>query len=249
MHVGFLARSVRDIGLALSIASGPDGEDWHAVPVPPPEPPASRVAPLPRLRVGVLAERGFGLVDAEVASTVRRAAEALAEAGADVDEATIPALEQTDWNVLTMILYSVGGGPYLDRVIAGRHDQLHPALQRRLSVRPTSLDDYVAAEEAVEELRRDLAVFFSAHDLLLCPTGLVAAHGHDADEVEIAGERVAPRTAMRATIPFDLSGSPALSVPFGRGESGLPIGVQLVGRDFDEASVLSGGIGLELARG
>ena len=148
-----------------------------------------------------------------------------------------------------MILYSAGGGPYLDRVIAGRHDQLHPALQRRLSVRPTSLDDYVAAEEAVEGLRRDLAAFFADHDLLLCPTGLVTAHGHDAAEVEIAGEVLAPRTAMRATIPFDLSGSPALSVPFGQSERALPIGVQLVGRDFDEASVLAAGVALERARG
>lgn len=249
MHVGFLARSVRDIGLALSVTAGPDGADWHAVPVPPPAPPGDGADAPPALRVGVLAEGGFGRIDPEVAATVRRAAGALADAGADVGDASIPSLESNDWNVLTMILYSAGGGPYLDRVIAGRHDELHPALQRRLSVRPNSLDDYVAAEEAVEELRRDLAAFFSGHDLLLCPTGLVAAHGHDAEEVEIAGERLAPRTAMRATIPFDLSGSPALSVPFGRSDSGLPIGVQLVGRDFDEATVLAAGILLERARG
>jgi Asp-tRNA(Asn)/Glu-tRNA(Gln) amidotransferase A subunit family amidase len=54
---------------------------------------------------------------------------------------------------------------------------------------------------------------------------------------------------MRATIPFDLSGSPALSVPFARSADGLPIGVQLVGRRFDEATVLQAGIRLEQARG
>ena len=54
---------------------------------------------------------------------------------------------------------------------------------------------------------------------------------------------------MRATIPFDLTGSPALSVPFGWSDDGLPIGVQIVGRHFDEENVLRVGMALERLRG
>ena len=248
MHVGFLARSARDVALALSVTAGPDEEDWHAVPVPAPAVPAEGGA-VPPLRIGAVMDGLFPAVDPEVAETFERAAEALRGVGCVVEPESVRGLEAHDWNALTMNLYSVGAGPYADAVIAGRHAELHPALQRRLSVRPDSLADYVAAEYAVEELRRDLAAFFVRHDLLLCPTVPITAHGHDAAEVVIAGETFAPRVTMRATIPWDLTGSPALSVPFAWSAEGLPIGIQLVGRDFDEGTVLRAGKALEEIRG
>lgn len=244
MHVGFLARSVRDIALALSLTAGPDGVDWHAVPVPPPGIPGGDVA---GLRVGVVGG-DFGAVDPAVAAVLERAGAALADAGCAVEEAGIPGLARHDWNVLTMTMYGIGGGPYLDGVIAGRHAELHPMLQRRLAARSDSLPDYVACEYAVEELRRDLLACFARHDVLLCPTGPVVAHGHDASEVVIDGAAYPARASMRSTIPWDISGSPALSVPFGQSD-GLPVGVQVVGRHFDEETVLSVGMALERARG
>jgi aspartyl-tRNA(Asn)/glutamyl-tRNA(Gln) amidotransferase subunit A len=244
MHVGFLARSARDIALALSLAAGPDGEDPYAVPVPAP---AALDGQLPRgLRVGVVTA-DFGAVDPVVLATVARAAGILEELGCAIDASTVPGLAGHDWNAATMVLYSGGGGPYFQRLVAGRHDELHPALQRRLSVRVESLADYVAAEEAVDELRLDMARFFLEHDVLLCPTVPVPAHGNDAEEVLIDGAVYPPRTAMRTTIPWDLSGSPALSVPLALSPEGLPIGVQLVGRHFDDALVLTVGLALEPA--
>ncbi|MCC6222105.1 MAG: amidase [Thermoleophilia bacterium] len=244
MHVGFLARSVRDVALALSLSAGPDGADWHAVPVPPPGIPGGDVA---GLRVGVVGG-DFGAADPAVTAVLERAAAALADAGCTVAEAEVPGLARHDWNTLTMTMYGIGGGPYLDGVIAGRHAELHPMLQRRLAARSDSLPDYVACEYAVEELRRDVLAFFARHDVLLCPTGPVVAHGHDALEVEIDGAAYPARATMRSTIPWDLSGSPALSVPFGSSE-GLPVGVQVVGRHFDEETVLATGMALERARG
>jgi Asp-tRNA(Asn)/Glu-tRNA(Gln) amidotransferase A subunit family amidase len=246
MHAGPLARSVSDVSLALAVLAGPDGSDWHAAHVPPPEPVASSVGS--PLRVGVLDDHGFGPVDGRVVDAVRRAASALSHAGHDVDAAVIPGLERHDWNLLTMTLYSAGAGVYFRDVVGERWDDLHPALSRRLSARVESLDEYLAAEAAVEELRGDLAAFFAEHDLLLCPTGLVPAYEHDLLELPIGGVTCAARTTMRATIPFDLSGSPALSVPFATVD-GLPVGVQLVGRRFDEETVFRAGIALEEARG
>src|SRR6185436_9166100 len=126
-----------------------------------------------------------------------------------------------------------------------RHDQLHPFLRRRLETRITSLADYVEAEHEVDRLRQDLVEYFSRFDILLCPTGTLPAHGHDATEHVIEGQAVVARHALRATLPFDLTGSPALSVPFGWSAEGLPIGVQVVGRHLDDVTVLRVGALLE----
>jgi aspartyl-tRNA(Asn)/glutamyl-tRNA(Gln) amidotransferase subunit A len=215
------------------------------VPVPPPLADGRLPA---GLRVG-LVTAAFGPVDPEVVQIVEQAGRALTELGASVESPSFPAIEQHDWNTTTMTLYGGGGRAYFDRIIAGRHDELHPALRTRLARRVESLADYAAAEEAVEELRQGTARFFSAHDVLLCPTVPRAAHAHDSDAVEIAGQDYPARTAMRATIPWDISGSPAISVPFGQSAEGLPIGVQLVGRHFDEPTLLAAAHALEEARG
>jgi aspartyl-tRNA(Asn)/glutamyl-tRNA(Gln) amidotransferase subunit A len=248
MHVGFLARSVRDISLALSVASGPDGADPYAMPVPPPAA-LDGSEPAGRLRVGVLADRGFGPVDAGVLDAVRSAVSWLEELGCAVEEVEIPGVENNDWNVASLTLYSGGGSLFMRRTIAGREDDLHPFLQRRLSSRVDSIDDYVAAEDAVGELRADVERFFADHDVLLCPTVTRPAHGHDALEIEVAGESLPPRSTMRSTIPWDLAGSPALSVPVGVTEDGLPLAVQLVGPRFGDEIVLRAGLALERARG
>jgi aspartyl-tRNA(Asn)/glutamyl-tRNA(Gln) amidotransferase subunit A len=246
LHVGFLARSSADIALALAVTARPDGRDPYCVPVPPPEPlDGSALTPL---RIGLVLD-AFGPLDPGVRAVVERAAAALASAGCAVEPVEIPALTRHDWNTTTMTLYGGGGGLYFERIIAGRWDELHPALRRRLSAPPPSLADYVASEDAVEELRLALPRAFLAHDLLLCPTVPIAAHGHDAGEVTIDGAPYPPRTTMRATIPWDVSGSPALTVPFARSSDGLPIGVQLVGRHFEDRLVLQAGAALEELRG
>jgi aspartyl-tRNA(Asn)/glutamyl-tRNA(Gln) amidotransferase subunit A len=81
--------------------------------------------------------------------------------------------------------------------------------------------------------------------VLLCPTGPIPAHAHEASECLVHGQALPARHVLRATVPFDLTGSPALSVPFGWSREGLPIGVQVVGRHFDEATVLQVGLALE----
>jgi Asp-tRNA(Asn)/Glu-tRNA(Gln) amidotransferase A subunit family amidase len=189
----------------------------------------------------------FGAVEDEIASAVEHAARALADSGAVVEPAEPAGFADVDSNALTLQLYGVEAGAYFDELVGDRRGDLHPAMQQRLDLPRATLAEYVAAEAAVERLRRDLASFFRRYDVLLCETAPVVAPPHDAEEIRIGGAAFAPRVSMRATIPFDLTGSPALTVPFARSLEGLPIAVQLVGRRFEDETVLRAGAAVEAA--
>jgi aspartyl-tRNA(Asn)/glutamyl-tRNA(Gln) amidotransferase subunit A len=246
MHVGPMARTVRDVALALSVVSGPDAADPYAVPVPLQS--RSKRERLPSgLRVGWDSGRAFGPVEPEVKETVARAATALAEVGCDVEEVSLPGLEGTDTQALSLAVYSAEAGHYLQPIVSGREDELSPNIQRRLALPLPTFPEYLSAKEDWEKLRRDTADYFSRYDLLLCPCVPLPAHAHNVTELTIAGETVTARNSLGATIPWDLTGSPAISVPFGWSADGLPIGVQIVGRHFDEATVLEAAEALESA--
>jgi aspartyl-tRNA(Asn)/glutamyl-tRNA(Gln) amidotransferase subunit A len=244
MHIGPMARSVEDVGLALSVISGPDPRDWWTAPAAPLELGGAFGTP----RIGWLAGTGFGSVDGEVAAAVERAAAGLAGLGCAVEKLDLPWLERRDCNAMTLALYGAEGSVYLGPIIEGREEELHWFLRARLGRPRATMDAYLSAEAEVESLRRDVANLLLDFDALLCPTTPVPAHGHDLEEVEIAGRRFMARAVMRATIPWDLTGSPALSVPFALSGEGLPIGVQVVGRRFDESTVLRVGRALEELR-
>ena len=246
MHAGPLARSVRDVALGLGVLAGPDGRDPYAVPVPLtalPEAPAR----LPALRVGVTWDGGAAPVDPQVHAVVQRAAHRLAELGCRVEPARIPGLDDNDWNVLTMTLYAAEAGRYLNAAIAGRTSELHPMLQRRLSFKVTSLEDYQAVLAECDRLKHDVARFFSEYDLLLGPVSPTPAHAHGLAELTVGGKTVPARHVLRATLPWDITGSPALAMAFGWSQDRLPIAIQLIGRHYDEATVLAAGLALESA--
>ena len=243
MHVGPLARSVRDAALGLSLLAGPDGLDPYAVPVPVPD--LSDLTSSAGLRVAWCAAGPFSPVEPTVQDTVARAAATLGELGWQVEPVSLDSWENWPPQDISAALFTAEGARYLAPIIEGREDQLAPSMQRRLQLSQPSFERYLEAAEQCEALRQDVAALFTQYDLLLCPVGPAPAHPHDSIELDIDGQRVPGRNALRATIPFDLTGSPALSVPFGRSTDGLPIGVQIVGRHFDEATVLKAGAALE----
>ena len=243
-HVGPMARSVRDTALALTILAGPDGRDGYAMPFPPPvihDGGTGSTGP----RVGWLAKEGFGPVADEVADTVARAAEALASLGVEVEETRIPGLLMCDGNALTATLFRPEAGSYFADIVRGRAEALHPVMQRFLDTPVPTLGEYMAALRDLERLRDDIAAYFSHHDVLLCPVSPVAAFPHDARELVVGEVTLPARHVVRPTAPFNVTGSPALSVPFGWSKDGLPIGIQLVGRHGDEATLLRLGMALE----
>ena len=245
MHAGPLARSVRDVALALGVLAGPDGEDWHAVPVPGAggaRPGGRRARPARGVHERRARSRG--------ARGRRRRARRRRGAGRRrAPWSTARSWAPPDCNLLTLTVYGCESSAFFAGVTAGREDDLHPFLRARLGRPLPPLQAYVEAEAEVERVRASFTAFLADHDVLVCHTTGLPPHEHDLEAMVLDGESHHPRSVMRATIPFDLTGSPAISVPFGHTPDGLPIGVQVVGRRFDEATVLRVALALERARG
>ena len=229
--------------MALSIMAGPDGVDHYALPVPIPN--VSDLGSPSGLRVAWCPEGPFSPVDLEVQDTVSSAAAALGELGCAVEEVDLDGWASWPGQQISARIFAAEGNVYLEPIIEGRTDMLALSMQRRLNIPGPSYDEYLEAMEQVEQLRAAAIKLFNSFDVLLLPTGPVVAHPHDTRRHEIAGETAPARHALTCTVPFDLTGSPALSVPFGMSDGGLPIGVQIVGRHFEEATILRVGAALE----
>ena len=248
MHVGPIVRSVSDAALALSIMGGPDGVDHYALPVPLPD--VSELAPTAGLRVAWCPEGPFAPVERQVQDTVASAAAALSELGCSVEPVDLDGWENWSGQQISARIFAAEGNVYLDPIIEGRKDMLALSMQRRLNIPGPGYEEYLEATDHVEQLRAECIKLFRDFDVLLLPTGPMVAHPHDTRRHEIARapdvvETAPARHALTCTVPFDLTGSPALSVPFGLSEEGLPIGVQIVGRHFEEATILRVGAALE----
>ena len=246
MHAGPLARSVRDVCLALSVLSGPDGTDPWALPVSQPE--VELGGGLPHLRIGWCAEGPFAPVAPEVQQAVAAAAAALEERGCEVVPISLDSWKRWQAQDISMSFFSGEGTVYLERFYRGREEELTWYIQRRLSLPIPSLKDFVVAIEDTERLRQSAVELFTRFDLLLVPTSPMTAFPHESSEVVVNGETVHGRNSLRATVPFDLTGSPAISVPFGWSPQGMPIGVQLAAAHFDEITLFRAAQALEQMR-
>ncbi len=241
-HVGPMARTVRDVALGYSILRGPDGRDGYAIL------PREAQADRPRIagqsiRVGWTSEATFGPVDPEISAAVAAAAAQLADLGCEVEEVSLPFLGDPLSALMTLVTGELV--PYVKALAAGREEQLHAIGKSIVAASDPSVSDFVAAGVKAEALRSAFAGYFQRYDVLLCPVNPMTATPHGAQEPVVNGVKVPWSHVMRATSPFNLSGLPALSVPYAFSTESLPIGIQLVSSWADEATVLRLGALLE----
>ncbi len=237
IHVGPMARNVQDVALELGIMAGPDGEDIYAPPVPVPDY-TDLDGSLPRLRIG-WSPTGGTAIEEEVQKVVANAAEALSGLGLEVEPVEIPGLGDNDAQVISSVVYPSEAKPFLMNIVGGREDELTPLLRKRYIDSPDkTLDEYLEASFNWESLKWEVGEYFSRYDLFLCPTAPMPAYEAGREEFVIGGKTMGARHSLRATVPWDLTGSPAMNVPFGWSDEGMPIGVQMVGRHFEEHTLL-----------
>ncbi len=250
-HTGPMARSVEDALLFQNVLSGPHSADPNMLPpyrINRPIDPSVR-----GMRVAVSRDLGFFAVDPEVVRTLERTAHIFRDLGAAVEEVDLPWTSDVLEAALTHLRFIFGTS------IVPENEQdwdlmtayVQDFARAGLGVTPK---DYYAALTVAGEAGRSFGATMDGYDLLLCPVTGVPAVPADFDPssetLEIAGQAVDPMLGWVLTTPFNmLSSHPVLSVPAGRSASGVPIGVQIVGRPYDDETVFEAGLAFEAARG
>ena len=131
------------------------------------------------------------------------------------------------------------------KIAEGHEAEIFRHVKLILDTPDTPVADFVAAEQAVEQLRDSFAEYFQRYDVLLGPVTPFPATRHGLNDLVVDGQTVSPFHVMSATSPFSLTGMPALSMRFGTSRDGLPIGVQIVSSWLAESTVLDVALRLE----
>ena len=249
-HDGPMARSSADIALLMDVIAGSDLRDPISLP------PEGVLADRPKgtpLRVAVVTRLGDYPVDDQVQRAVVEIGALLEAAGAMVDHADLPwsweSVAETAWIHYGHIFaaeLAIEVEAYPTEVMGYTRHFVERGLD--YASRHTFFDGLVREME----LWTPLARLFATYDVLLCPTvahtGLLAGDDYVDHGVVVEGQNVDPWD-VAMTVPFSIaSRCPVLSTPAGIAENGVPIGVQVVGRPFDEATVLRVGALIEQLR-
>ncbi|MEZ5380424.1 MAG: Asp-tRNA(Asn)/Glu-tRNA(Gln) amidotransferase subunit GatA [Microthrixaceae bacterium] len=264
-QIGPLATNVADAALLLEVIGGHDPGDSTSLDRPAPEVSSHLDDGVDGLRVGVVSElMGEGIAP-DVAARIRAAAEALAAAGATVEEVSIPAISaclsayyvvapaEASSNLARFdgVRYGnrVEAANVTDMMVATRTQGFGDEVKRRIMLGTYALSAgyydafYATAQKVRTVLRAEFDAVYANHDVLLCPASPTTAWrlGEKTDD---------PLTMYLSdvcTIPSNLAGHPAASVPFGADAAGLPIGVQILGPALGEVNLFRAAATLEAA--
>ena len=263
-QIGPFSATVEDSALVLEVIAGHDPLDSTSIGQPAPSLTGAAADGVDGLRVGIVAELMDG-VAADVGARVEEAARSLEKAGAVVSEATVPAARYglSAYYLIAPAeassnLARYDGVRYGMRVDAEEIAEMYlktrgagfgPEVKRRIMLGTYALsagyyDAYYGQAQRVRTLIiRDFDAAYADHDVLLGPTSPTTAF-------ELGAKVDDPLTMYLSdvcTIPTNLAGHPAISVPYGTGDDGLPVGVQLLGPALSERRLFTAAAALEAA--
>ncbi|MDP9464245.1 MAG: amidase [Actinomycetota bacterium] len=249
-HDGPLARTVADCGLLENVIAGPHWRDNVSLRDPPQIPRDLAGLGVEGVRIALCMTLGNWPVDVDIVANTARVADALRQAGARVDEVELPWTMERIWQAARAHFAAIFG-PGIGHVEAQHGLVLNDYTRAFVATMAPELTFY---EGLVEEtaLWDPLGRLFEDVDVLLCPTiattGLQAGNPYVDERVVIDGQEVEHHIMAMMTLPFNLfSRCPVLSVPSGLAANGVPTGVQVVGRTYDDVSAFKIAAAIEAA--
>jgi aspartyl-tRNA(Asn)/glutamyl-tRNA(Gln) amidotransferase subunit A len=249
-HIGPMTRTVRDAALLLNIIAGRDPHDATSSPRAVPDYLAGIGEGIAGLRVAVPENFFFQGLDPEMAAGVRQALRVLEGLGARIEEVRIP--DPQVMNDVCNIISRCEGAAVHARLYRERPEQLQPVARARIELGfRIPAHDYLQALRLRARLTRAfLRDVFAGADLLAAPV-IPEPAPPSSHAIEGTVEELALRQGRfaRLTRSFNGLGLPALSLPCGFSGAGLPLGFQIVGRPFDEVTVLRAGHAYEEVAG
>lgn len=247
-HVGPITRTVRDAAMMLNVIAGHDPADSTSSREPVPDYLANLGAGVKGIRIGVVTDLMTGLSD-DVANAFRRALDTLKSLGASYDNVSMPSIAMA--GVVNGTITWAEALEYHETWMRERPQDYGTDVRRLLEIgMMTTGVAYVRAQRARAKMLAEALSALESHDVLVAPGSAITAP-------KIGGARIlddAPadydlvRDILRFTAPFDCTGQPAIAIPTGVGADGLPVSMQIIGRPFDEATVLRVAAAYESAR-
>jgi Asp-tRNA(Asn)/Glu-tRNA(Gln) amidotransferase A subunit family amidase len=227
-HVGFFARRVDDVALALSLLAGSSDGDLHGRPLPAFQVDIEEgIAPLDNPRIGIVRFQKFARAEPAQQKVFEATINRAREAGAVVEELALAEFDAANWPAINTILSSEGAAIFGDLVARypdRTSDQLKAQVERGKAV---AAIDYLAAKAAQEKWQAQLPQAMSGFDALLT----LPAFGEAPRGLDFTGD-------AEYCAPWTLIGAPAVTLPAGFGPNGLPLGIQIVGRYREDLHVL-----------
>ena len=241
-HVGPMTQTVKDAALLLQVLAGYDARDLIASNMPIDDYTARLTGEIKGLRIGVPKTFFPEYTNPEVQTAFVAAVQSLERLGASVEEVQLPDLENV-WSRLAQPIINVEANVWHEQHLQGRAEDYGFGVRKFLEEgKATLATDYVKAIQGRARLRRRIQAVFSHCDVLLTPGQPIPPPLHTARSVTVAGKEFSPMAALvSASCLFNLTGHPALTVPCGFAATGLPLALQIVGKAFDEATVLQVG--------
>lgn len=235
--IGPMARTIEDVRVLFETLCDPDPTD-------PVSPPVARRtisrSELKQIPIGYFEDDGLVPVTAETRLAVQTAVRALQEQGFSVRPYRPDALERM--RQLWWKFFLRCGAMFVESIVDGRHEQLSPVLLDFLEIAhrepPLNGEELLWAWADLDQVRSRMLREMQAFPILLCPVCAIPAFRHGERSWMVEGQQVDYLDAMRYTQWFNFLGAPAAVVPVGKSPEGLPIGVQVAGRPFEDEIVL-----------
>jgi aspartyl-tRNA(Asn)/glutamyl-tRNA(Gln) amidotransferase subunit A len=245
--VGPMARTVGDAAALLKVMAGHDPRDPTTRRDTVPDYLAALDGGLKGIRIGIPHDTFLSAMEPEVGAAVQDALGVLKQRGATFVDVRFPPIDPVV-GAHRAIIFSEAAAAHEDLIrtrAADFSDEVRPLLQSGLFLTATQ---YLGAQQVRRKIIAAYREIWRSFDLLVTPTSPIAAPPIGATTARLGGKDVPlVRAFLDLTLPFNLTGQPAISLPCGFTKSGLPIGLQLVGRPFDEATLFRAASAYEAA--